>query len=319
MKPRIAQRAWRALELALRIGAEPRLLLRKLLAGRPSAPVTLRLKYDAVPRPEYAYGLYHAGLQARALGYTDLVALELGVGPGNGLMALEAAADAVERELGLRVSVIGMDTGRGLPPPADYRDLPYCWAEGDYWIPPDALRARLRRAELVLGDVRETVPALLARPGLPPIGFISFDLDFYSSTRDAMALLSADCRRLLPRVFCYVDDAIGSDRELHCDYVGELLAIREFNERSAARKVCPIHGLRHKRALPAMWNEQMYVLHAFDHPLYSHRIAGWRVNFEGARNRVDALLASEQEFRRRWLAGENPPPSPAAHDPVRPQ
>lgn len=319
-------RLWRAMELALKAGAEPRVLLRRLLASSRSAPFELKLKYDAMPRPEYAYGLFHAASQARALDYPAITALELGVGPGDGLAALEAAAGEVERLVGIRIDVIGMDTGRGLPPPEDYRDLPYCWAEGDFWIPPERIRARLKRAELVLGNVRETAPALLRRESLAPIGFISFDLDYYSSTRDAMVLIEAPPRLLLPRVFCYMDDAIGTDRELHCDHVGELLAIREFNDAHAARKVCPIHGLARKREVPALWNDLMHVLHAFDHPFYTHRVVDWRVNFEGARGRLGEREESERAFRREWLGARAPRPaevrvgpgarSVPAHDPV---
>lgn len=297
---------WRALELTLKVGSEPRLLLRKILARSRSAPFELRLKYEAVPRPHYAYGVYHAAIQARALGLKAISAIELGVGPGDGLVALEQVADDVERETGVRIQVIGMDTGQGLPPPEDYRDLPYCWAEGDYWIPQDALRARLRRAELVLGNVRDTAPILLRRPDLAPIGFIAFDLDYYSSTRDAMVLLEAGPRKLLPRVFCHVDDIIGTDRELHCEFVGELLAIREFNRSHQHRKLCPIYGLAHKREVPAWWNDLMFVLHAFDHPFYTHRIVNWRVNYAGAHARLDEREAAERKAREDWLAAPEP-------------
>ncbi len=33
-------------------------------------------------------------------------------------------------------------------------------------------------------------------------------------------------------------------------------------------KVCPIHMFSHTRPHPSPWNEQMYVLHDFQHPLY---------------------------------------------------
>lgn len=35
------------------------------------------------------------------------------------------------------------------------------------------------------------------------------------------------------------------------------------------RKVAPIHGLRHKRAIPSWWNDVMFVMHAFDHSKYN--------------------------------------------------
>jgi hypothetical protein len=41
----------------------------------------------------------------------------------------------------------------------------------------DAVKRRLRHAELVLGDVAVTVPQFLSQLDTP-IGFISFDLDY---------------------------------------------------------------------------------------------------------------------------------------------
>jgi hypothetical protein len=131
-----------------------------------------------------------------------------------------------------------------------------------------ALRARLRTAEVVLGDVAETVAAFSARADVPPIGFASFDLDFHSSTTAALQVFTEDRSRRLPRVFCYFDDTVGGEAELHSPFAGELLAIDEFNEAHADLKLAPVHGLRHKRRLPALWNDQFYVLHDFGHPQY---------------------------------------------------
>jgi hypothetical protein len=50
--------------------------------------------------------------------------------------------------------------------------------------------------------------------------------------------------------------------------VGELAAIREFNEAVETAKLAPINGLRHKRVVPAPWNDNIYALHRFDHPDY---------------------------------------------------
>jgi hypothetical protein len=73
----------------------------------------------------------------------------------------------------------------------------------------------------------------------------------------------------LPRVFCYVDDCIGDDHELHCEFAGELLAIREYNDAHPRRKIAKIHGLRHKRKIPQAWNDMMFAAHLFDHPQYN--------------------------------------------------
>src|SRR5258708_17955573 len=103
------------------------------------------------------------------------------------------------------------------------------------------LRDRLRSAEIVVGDGSVTVPEFSARPGLHPIGFVAFDLDYYSSTAAALALLSSSAQSLLPRVFCHFDDVVGDDHELHSEFTGELLAIAEFNAAHSDRKLARIN------------------------------------------------------------------------------
>lgn len=105
-----------------------------------------------------------------------------------------------------------------------------------------------------------------------PIGFISFDLDYYSSTAEAFQLFDEHNNLFLPRVFCYFDDCIGSDSELHSEFTGELLLINEFNHRNSQRKLGKINGLRYKRIFESRWNDVMYVLHLFDHHLYCQNI-----------------------------------------------
>ncbi len=94
-------------------------------------------------------------------------------------------------------------------------------------------------------------------------------MDYYSATKDAFRLLAEGPERFLPRALCYFDDVVGDDAELHCEFIGELLAVREFNDEHADRKLAPIHGLAYKRRVPAAWHLKTYVLHRFDHPLYS--------------------------------------------------
>jgi hypothetical protein len=156
-----------------------------------------------------------------------------------------------------------------MPASDDVRDLPYVWRRGYFAMDEAAVRRRLRRSEVVIGDVRETVRAFMGRSDLPPLGFVSFDLDYYTSTKAAFDVLRGGQETHLPRTYCYFDDLIGGDAELHSRYAGELLAIDEFNDEHPDRKLAPINGLRHKRRIPAMWNDQLYVLHAFGHPAYA--------------------------------------------------
>ena len=252
-------------------------------------PFIERLERDKLDRMPYAYGLFRAALEAKALGIPAISAVEFGVAGGNGLLALESYAEEIERETSVRCHVFGFDSGDGMPPPIDYRDMPHIWQPGFFRMDVDLLKQRLGRAQLILGNVAETVPQFAARSDVPPVGFVSFDLDFYSSTVEAFRLFDQPSNRLLPRVFCYFDDCIGDDWELHSPFAGELLAIDEFNRQHPARKVAPIYGLRHKRWRPAQWNDMMFVMHCFDHPRYTEHVSprrDWQLPLASSKKRI---------------------------------
>ena len=180
---------------------------------------------------------------------------------------MEAAAAAAEAALGVGIDVYGFDTGRGLPAPKDARDAPFCAQEVYFPMDVDRLRATLDRAGVLLGDVAVTVNRFVeSRPA--PVGF-AFDLDYYSSTRDALALLRGKVEYLMPRIRYYFDDTHGYPWG---DFNGARLAIREFNETDGDRKLAQLHGLKY--ILPVSefgqrWPESMYVAHVFDHPTYA--------------------------------------------------
>jgi hypothetical protein len=122
--PPALRRLLRALSpprLASRVG---RLLPRRFL------PVQIYL--DSLARPEYAYGLYVAAWQAKALGHRSISAIELGVASGCGLLALQSLAMRIGGYFNVGIEIHGFDTGHGLPKPQDYRDQPYLWQAGDY-------------------------------------------------------------------------------------------------------------------------------------------------------------------------------------------
>jgi hypothetical protein len=219
-------------------------------------------------RPNYTWSVLHSARIAKTLGINRITAAEFGVAGGNGLIALEAAAVAAERLLGVAIDVVGFDAGSGIPAPRDHRDAPYLIAPGDFPMDQDRLRARLRRSQLVLGLVEETLPRFLEGDSAP-LGFLSIDLDYYSSTVAALQMLEAPASRLLPRVMCYFDDVMGYPWG---DFNGERLAIAEFNARNERRKISPVYGLRYFLPMPyagAMWPEMMFLAHVLDHPHYN--------------------------------------------------
>lgn len=218
-------------------------------------------------RPQYLWPLIHAAHVARALGIGRIAAIEFGVAGGNGLLAMERAAAAATELSGTEVEIFGFDTGAGMPASADPRDAPFLIEPSYFEMDEAALRARLGAAELVLGRVEETVPGW-AVGGHAPVGFIAFDLDYYSSTAQALKLLEGDPERMLPRVPCYFDDVFGYG---WTEFMGVHAAIDEFNAGNERRKIARILGLRFELPVAEFhhpWHEKMYVAHAFDHPRY---------------------------------------------------
>jgi hypothetical protein len=218
-------------------------------------------------RPAYTWGVVRAAHLARTIGIDRISAIEFGVAGGGGLVSLDRTAQRAEQALGVGIDVYGFDTGSGLPKPVDYRDLPNLYVEGGYPMDEPKLRARLDRAVLLLGLVHETLPRFLeARPA--PISFISFDLDLYSSTSHALAALATDPALLMPRIYCYFDDIMEMS---FGDHNGERLAISEFNENHALRKISPVYGLRFylpKLWADSEWAEKFYMAHVLDHERY---------------------------------------------------
>jgi hypothetical protein len=220
---------------------------------------------EGSPYPQYMWGTLCAAAVAARLGYDRISVIEFGVAGGNGLVALEHCAQQATKLSGVAIDVYGFDTGVGLPKPVDHRDLPQLWREGFFTMDVEQLQARLSSAQLLLGAVSDTVGDFVAS-NPAPIGFVSFDLDMYSSTVDAFQAFEGSLDILMPRVVCYFDDLIGFS---HGDFSGERLAITEFNERHESRKLSKIYGLRYVMSLEQWWTDQMYMAHFFEHPRYN--------------------------------------------------
>ncbi len=156
-----------------------------------------KIAFDLIVRQQHAYGLLHGADLARAHGFRQVTAVELGVGAGTGLLNLCQLAAQIERATGVHFQIAGFDTGTGMPPPTDYRDHPELYASGDYAMDHQALTAALPPdARLILGDIGETMDEFIAQmtPDAP-LCFVTLDVDFYSSTRHALKLFTGppDC------------------------------------------------------------------------------------------------------------------------------
>jgi hypothetical protein len=241
--------------------------VRRIIQRHEMGSYRFRLSIDAVDRPHYAHLVYHAAQLAAKLGLPSISVLEYGVAGGNGLLCLEKHAAEVEKLFPVRIEVYGFDTGEGLPAPVDYRDLPYHWKEGFFRMDQAALKAKLTRARLVLGDIRDTARSFFDEYRPAPVGAMVHDFDFYSSTAEGLRMLEADEKYFLPRVFCYFDDTIGDEVALLNDFTGQRLAINEFNERHDAVKLCAPYYLLRRR--PHLWHRQIWVCHFFRHSRYN--------------------------------------------------
>ena len=235
-----------------------------------------KLRIGSIERPHYGYCMLEAAKLAAKLGHTAMSVIEFGVAGGNGLLAMERHAGFVEQETGIKIEIFGFDMGTGLPPPRDYRDLPYLWQSGYYRMEKAKLEERLQRSKLWLGPVTESVQGFLETFGSnppPPVGFISFDLDYYSSTVEAFHVFSRGSISVLPRVIRYFDDIAGDCEAAFNIFTGELLAIAEFNAASDDVKIAECRGLRFSPGhIPRLWHEQIYIAHLFRHPDYQRPI-----------------------------------------------
>jgi hypothetical protein len=144
-------------------------------------------------RQHYALMLAHAIQAAMSSGLGRVSVVELGVARGDGLLSLCKAAAFFRQDLDIRV--YGFDTGSGLSDlGVDYRDHPELFHNGEFPMSDvGELRAKLPEfAELVMGDVGETIATFETTLRERPLVFASFDLDLYPSTKRALPLLKFD-------------------------------------------------------------------------------------------------------------------------------
>jgi len=245
-----------------------RTLVRKIIRRFRFGSYYSRLRLGCVDGPHYGYCLYNGAMLAKKLGYSGISVLEFGVAGGRGLLNLEYHAKHIRELLSLNIDIFGFDTGEGLPEPLDYRDLPYLWKETHYKMDVQKLREKLTTAKLVLGDVGETVEPFLEKFKPYPIAAIMFDLDFYSSTVDALRILESDEKYFLPRVFCYFDDVTGNEISLYNEFTGERLAINEFNQTHKEKKFAQAYHLLNRKVLDD-WYQRIWIFHSFEHSKYN--------------------------------------------------
>jgi hypothetical protein len=183
-------------------------------------------------------------------------------------MNMVSLAEAIRAETGVELRVVGFDAGQGLPTIEGFRDHPELWSAGDFPMAnrEELLRRVDRRAEVIFGDIKDTVDGFVAAlDPSAPLGFISIDVDIYSGARSALRCLLGPPDRYTPAVSIYCDDVQFFFANRWC---GELRAIEQFNEENAMRKIDRDRSLPGRRGEgDAIWHRAMFVGHVLDHEL----------------------------------------------------
>jgi len=228
-----------------------------------------KIAYDLVIRPQHAFGLLNAADQAKLRGFTDVTIVEFGVANGAGLMNLIAIAEKVTKETGVRIHIYGFDTGEGMPEPIDYRDHPEYYNTGDFPMNKALLEEKIKgKATIIYGPIKEKISEFISNVSdKNPIGFVSIDVDYYSSTKDVLELFKAKATSFLPLTYVYLDDI---SMPHHNEKCGELLAISEFNEEQPLRQLSYHQFFENQRIFKnGNWVKQLYYFHVLDHPYRS--------------------------------------------------
>jgi len=239
------------------------------LSAMASSSIYVRERYGLIDRQWQAYGMISAARYAKSLRLKGFSCFEFGVASGNGLINMVSIAQMIKNEMGVDIRCYGFDTGKGLTKVVDYRDHPEKWKEGDYVMPdPEKLRHKIKgKGELILGDIQETLPTFMkAFDQNYPVGFVSFDVDLYSSTKASLNIFDFNESNYLPIVYCYFDDCFGSTTANK--FCGELLAIDEFNQEHSDRKIDIDRSVKvkHKFITYQEYFDKMYIAHFFNHP-----------------------------------------------------
>lgn len=226
-----------------------------------------RVAYDLILRNSNAFAILNAADIAHSYDVKQLAIIEFGVAAGAGLMNMCHIAEQVTQLTGVKIRVFGFDTGSGMPPAKDYRDHPDVYRTGDFPMEYDKLKGKLpSNGKLILGELAATIPNFLNEEvsSEMPIGYVVVDVDYYSSTVDALRLFEGDPDLYLPMTPIHLDDI---EFDQHNAYAGELLAVSEFNERNKYRKICRPYFLENKRIFRrANWIKHIFYLQVMDHP-----------------------------------------------------
>ena len=119
-------------------------------------------------RSPQAYCLFYAAYSAKRLGIKHISAMDFGVAHGKTFFILEKYIEKIEKITGVKISLFGFDTGKGLPEVTDSRYLPHWFHGGLFEMNQEKLEPNLRSGKLIIGDVKDTIDTFFNEDNPPP-------------------------------------------------------------------------------------------------------------------------------------------------------
>ena len=230
------------------------------------------VKKGIIPRPHYALGISMAAHQGYKLGYKKITIIEFGCFNLDGLIDMEQHVEDIKKIINIDFNIFGFDYGKGLPKMEFHEaDRMQEWDVGDYTFGDKENLKSLKSAKIIWGNVNKTIKKFIKETDLSkaPIGFISNDLDYYTSTYKSFDLLKIKPVNFIPRPILYFDDFFRSSK-----HEGEYWAIEIFNKKNK-KKISEI--LEFTEQLSMFWTKWTYLatrfryLIDFKHPKYKIR------------------------------------------------
>ena len=231
--------------------------------------IVSKIEYDLVPRQPYAFGLNEAfkfaNNEKNKLGINKIIICEFGVASGAGLINLCKISEKLSKHYAMPYEVIGFDSGEGMPNAIDYRDHPEKYHFGDF-VPHNKemlIQSLPENSKIYYGDIAEKLIQFTeSLKDDEYLGFVSIDVDYYSSTIKCLELFKSEKIKVLPKLPIYFDDVNNLD---HNEYCGELLAIKEFNEVNSLVRISKMNQIRNWRIFKnALYIDQMYWVFNFN-------------------------------------------------------
>tara|TARA_B100000965_G_scaffold137739_2_gene114595 strand:+ start:1970 stop:2824 length:855 start_codon:yes stop_codon:yes gene_type:complete len=238
------------------------------------------IKYGTIPRPNYALGILMAAHQAKELDYKKISIIELGCWNFEGLIDIENYIHDIKKFIDIDFNVYGFELGTGhIKEEIDPKNRLYELSGGDYTFKKKDNLKKLKFSKLILGDVKDTAPKFLEESHLDeaPLGFIIFDLGFYTSAKHALQLLKSDSKKYLPRSIIYSDN-----NYFVLENEADKAAFAEFNQ-EGNKIISPIGELAEQMSVS--WNKwiflgkRMFMLSDLKHQKYN-------VNYEQKINKL---------------------------------